>query len=652
MQLIIKNLTNGLLLFVLLVAWWFTASVINPELHYYLRQTAFLTNSLFFEGFASYPGGIADYMSEFISQFFYFNTFGSFLIILVAALQGIMAIKIIERIAGKVKLNFTVFTLIVLLSVLILCNYHYPFYASIRLLITFGFVWGFMALVSKYPPFRFYASFIMALVLFYLAGGAALLVFALSVILVQIRFFSKKAELIILPIFALFSALLPYLAYQFIFLVNLPLVYSITHSKSPIILYYVPDYQLLTLYALLPVAIGLAIIFNWYKTRPAKAVDQPLPPKPEKAQPKAMGKKVHHTEIKPVTKPSKLRGQTLNSPLVGLVGQLIVMTALAIVSVYFTLDKKDRDNTRVSFYAANGDWDQVIKSAESLKEYDIFVNYEYNRALANKDQLTDHFFDYTQLAGPSALFMDEAVTSDVPFLCSDQYYDLGFMHESQHWAYEAQTIFPNSPRLMKRLVQIYLVAGKYKLAEKFLRRLDDNMLYHDWVAQHQKYIDDTTLVTKDPVFSFKRTCEPVDEFTASDHQLKLEKLLEANPQNKMAFDYLLCSTLLDGNLARFKSMMDENSLFRKNPLPRSWDEALVLYHYMSRTPQAPADLQYTKPRLDQFMSFIKAIKPYGQDWQAARQALKRDYGTTYWYYLKCLSPKVTNAQTKRQKPNG
>ncbi|HET6557789.1 MAG TPA: DUF6057 family protein [Prolixibacteraceae bacterium] len=650
MQLSIRALNNSLLLFLSLLAWWFTASMINPELHYYLQQSAFLTTSAFFEGFTRYPGGIADYLSEFIAQFFYFQTLGSLLIILIASLSGIIAINILHLLVGKIKLSYSIFAFILLLSVLVQINYYYPFYANIRLLLTFGFVWAHTILTSKFPRLSYYNSFILAILLFYLAGGAALIVFAICTIIIQAYLNRKKTDLMVLPLFAFFSAALPYFAYKFLFLVSLPLAYSVTHSKTPEIISYVPDYKLYALYAILPLSVLVAVIFSSIKKKSEASVATKVHSIPGNSMPKKMDNKASKKEqSKPILKEKHSKRKTWNMPGLWLAGQVMMITVLAVVSISYTFDKTKRDKILVSFYGANADWDNVIKTAEGLKEYDIFINLDYNRALANKGKLADHLFNYSQIAGTSGLFIDGKVTSDIPFICSDQYYDLGFMHESQHWAFEAQTIFPNSPRMLKRLVQINLVNGEYQLAEKFLRRLDKNMLYRDWVKEHQKYIEDTSRVAKDPEFSWKRKCEPLDNFTAGNHSQKLSKLLEANPSNKMAFEYLLCSTLLEGDLAKFKNFISQNKNFAQSPLPRAWDEALVVYYYMAKTTPEAEEIAFSPERQKQFVSFIKAIKPFGNDWQMARQSLYREYGNTYWYYLKCLNPKVTNVKIKRGK---
>lgn len=643
MQLNIKNLTRFLILIAMLFAWWFTASVINPQLHYYLQQSAFLTDFSFFKGFLKYPGGIADYISQFIAQFFYFKIPGSLLIVLTAGGLGIIAIRVIERISGKIRLDFSVFVLFMWLSILIQCNYYYPFYASVRLLMAALFILMFALVSSKVSKWRHPVAFLLAILLFYGAGGAALFTYAISVIFLQIHNHKKKADLLYLALFALFSVVLPYLSYKYVFLVNLPLVYDFTHSKSPEIIAYVPDYKLYALYALLPFFLFIAMLYNSLKVKKEKT---PSVSKTKKQDIHKKGLKKQDNRIVNIQNTFKVK--TSASPFLWVGGQFLIMALLAAFTLNVTLDKTHRNKLLVSYYASNADWDKVLQMAKSVDGYDLFVNVEYNRALANTGKLADNLFSYAQLAGPSGLFIDGKVTSDIPFICCDQYYDLGFMHEAQHWAFEAQTIFPNSPRLLKRLVQINLVTRHYDLAQKFLNQLDANMLYHDWVDRYQKYLADTTLVDRDPDLAYKRRCEPLEAFSASDASFKLTKLVEANPDNKMAVDYLLCSILLQGDLASFKGLMAKSHHLYGSSLPRAFDEALVLYYYISRQEPAPGEITYSAGRLKQFNSFVKAIKPFGSDWQSARQTLGRDFGNTYWYYLKCLSPVVTKVQIKRK----
>jgi hypothetical protein len=273
MQINSRSISGILIFFVSIAAWWYTGAIVRPELHYFLQQSAFLTDKSFFMSFASYPGGLADYLSEFVSQFFYFNTFGSLLIVVTAALMGIMAVHLVRRITGKSGIEFSLFSFILILSIVLQSDYHYPFYASVRLLITFFLIWIYSSAIEKIGRWEFLMAPIMTVLSYYLAGGAALFVFTSSLVVIHLKFSAKKADFLALPFFFLFSGVLPYLTYQHIFLIDFSLVYTITHSKSPMILFYDADYKLYALYAFLPTSILTAFVYSKFKRKQLPEAD-------------------------------------------------------------------------------------------------------------------------------------------------------------------------------------------------------------------------------------------------------------------------------------------------------------------------------------------------------------------------------------------
>jgi len=261
MNLKLFTLPNLLILITILAAWYFIAVVIQPFLHYNFQQIGFNTSVGFFKSFLSYPGGLADYVADFIAQFFAFNTFGSFLIVAVASLQGFIALNIVSRLAGKIKLRYSVFVLILLFGVLVLCDYRYPFYASIRLLFAFIFAWTFCFIQNKNQKHGLVAWFVLAILLFYLASGAALLVFTLSTVLIFLIANKPGWRFLYLPAFLITGGLLPYLAYKFIFLMSLPNLYRITLVRPPAMLAYTPEFSLYIYCSLLPAILFFVFIF-------------------------------------------------------------------------------------------------------------------------------------------------------------------------------------------------------------------------------------------------------------------------------------------------------------------------------------------------------------------------------------------------------
>ena len=217
MKLKILKLSNLFVLLTILAGWYATAVFIQPFLHYNFQQIGFNTGFEFFRKFTAYPGGMADYLADFIAQFFMFNSFGSFLIVSIASLQGLIALSIVNRLAGKIKGTYSVFTAILLFGIVVFCDYRYPYYASIRLFFVFIFTWVFSLINSKSSKLSGFLWPVLAGTLFYLANGFALIVFTLSTSILFIITNKQRIWLIAVPVFLLLAGLLPYIGYKYIF---------------------------------------------------------------------------------------------------------------------------------------------------------------------------------------------------------------------------------------------------------------------------------------------------------------------------------------------------------------------------------------------------------------------------------------------------
>lgn len=617
MKLKILNLTKLFLVLTVLAAWWITASVISPFLQYHFQQTAFITSSAFFEKHNSYPGGMADYLAQFVAQYFEFNLFGSFLIVAVASLQGLIALKIVSRLKGNFKAGYSVFALILLFGVVVLCDYRYPYYASIRLLLAYIFSWSFYLLNSKYPRLSIVLWLAFASLLFYIAGGPALFVFALATGIIIVITNKQRLWLASVPVFLVIAGAMPYFGYRFLFLSSLENIYNVILVKPPVMLAYTPEVPLYIYYSLLP-AILLIVLF--FLKRPARS------PKPGVISNKYASKTAF----------------LKRAPF------LVSVQVIGIVALGYSLFIKSYDPLKknlltIEYYAENEQWNEVLNNAKTIKEYDFKVNFHVNRALSHLGQLPDRLFEYPQLLGSKGLFIDETMAGSVAIPTSDLYFDLGFMSESLHWAFEAQTLLPDSPRILKRLVMINLVNRDYNLAGKFLNILDQNMLYHDWVSKYEQYVSDTTLASSDKLIAEKRRFSPQQETVNSGSFDGLKLLVETSKDNRMAYDYLLAFSILDSYFPQFVDYLQYYSYYNINKLPRSWEEALTLYIAKTRSvPPFITPEMISQPCIKRFTDFNRIAKEYKNNVQAGKDALFADYGDTFWYYILYLNPKVTN----------
>lgn len=611
------NLTNGFILIFLLAAWWFTAVKIEPVFYYHFQQIGFLTTYEFFHSYAVQAGGIAEYVAEFIAQFFSFNLWGSLLIVAVAAIQGFIALDLITRLTGKNKVGLAIFGAILLLGVMVMLDYRYPYYASIRLLFAFLFTYGFYFLNRKFEKLSLYSWPVLAVLLFYLGSAPTLFVFTACTLLMIVAKQKRATWAIAVPVFLGIAAILPYLGYQFVFQTTLDNLYRLTVVKPPEVLAYKTFYQLAIYYALLPLMLPIFLFLV----------------RPKEIEPVEKVKKGKHVE----------KIKLIHRPVFLLTVQAVVLTGAGYYIFIKSFDAHKKNLLRIEYHAEKGEWQKVLKVAEDISTYDYKVNFHVNRAYAHLGTLPANLFSYPQLLGVYGLFFDTSVLNgNFTMPSSDLYYDLGFMSESQRWAFEGQTLMPNSPRILKRLVMINLINRKYQLADEFLNVLDRNMLCHDWVAEHKRFIADTTLTNSDPEIVQKRKFNPQKRYVQINPLTDLELLFETNKNNRFAYDYLMTLCILDSNFTEFMKYLPYYTTFNMKTLPTSWAEALAIYIIRNKTiPPFMTPETVSKDVKTRMMEFNKTTKQYHNDLEAAKPALRAQFEDTYWYYMLYLDPKVT-----------
>jgi len=456
-----------------------------------------------------------------------------------------------------------------------------------------------------------------------LADGAALIVFALSTSLIY-GFENKiRIRLIFIPAFLLLAALIPYLGYKFVFQVSLLNVFNITTVKPPVHLAYTQGFAIYAYYALLPVFL---LIFFLYKVLlKASSI-------PETINKPISGKKVVQ-KIK-----------FYNTILFNISIQVLAICLVGYFLFIKYYDSFKKKIITIEYFAENEKWIDVIKSSKNIEKYDFRVNFQVNRAYAHLGFLPDRLFAYPQLLGAYGLVIDPSSiggSSDMP--TSDLYFDLGFMNESQHWAFEAETLLPNSPRILKRLVMINLVNRKYELAKEFLNVLDKNMLCHEWVDKYEKYVSDTTLAATDKLIAEKRRFTPKKALVNVEVLEGLKLLFETNQDNRMAYDYLLTFFILDSRLPEFVNYLRYYTHYKLKSLPSSWEETLSMYILKTKSfPDYFTNETISKDCRMRLSRLNEVMKSYRNDLPAAKNTIMNEFSETYWYYMLYLSPKLTN----------
>ena len=266
-------------------------------------------------------------------------------------------------------------------------------------------------------------------------------------------------------------------------------------------------------------------------------------------------------------------------------------------------------------------WDKVLQ----LSKVDLYTeeaSYCYNLALAMKGRLGDDLFDHSQNYHYSLLFpasSDQTVMTNA--MAGEAWFQLGDMTVAEQSAITSLQASPKhtGTRYLVRLARVNLISGENGAAMKYLTILGKTLFYGKWARSMMPGRQDEAvraqlsdaharLARKDIVHQLDRPRE------------QLLGLLEADPANAAARNYLLCYDLLTYDLDAF--MQDFTPDMIKG---RLYQEAVLLWLTLQGrlTPDEIA-------RYGMDLSVSDRMNRFGLNPSA--------FKNTYWYYyLKAMN---------------
>ena len=272
-------------------------------------------------------------------------------------------------------------------------------------------------------------------------------------------------------------------------------------------------------------------------------------------------------------------------------------------------------------------WDKVSAlAAEDL--HTGIGTYYYNLSNAVHGTLADRLLDYYQ-PFERGLFLPVGEHS-TPFqiaCAGDVWFVLGDMSMAERDAMLGMLFSPahTGSRYLKRLAEANLVKGDFEAASKFLRILLDSPRDRGWA---QARLPENWSGAYRGRIELKRSFLPsADVVHGMDQtQLILRILLNSNPSNKMALDYLLCYDLLVKDLDAFIRDYDP-SLTRSH----LYEEAMLIF-LASRGGMSPENFAHYNISEQTLSRFNRFVSIYRRD-EGSGENLSGEFGNTYWYWF-------------------
>lgn len=280
-------------------------------------------------------------------------------------------------------------------------------------------------------------------------------------------------------------------------------------------------------------------------------------------------------------------------------------------------------------------WDEVIDGFEKRSYKTLMSEYYYFIALSEKGILCDRMFNGNPGFGVESLIIPWEYKSEVINRGVYFYYTIGLMNEAHRWAFESMVTQGYQPENLKLIVKTNLVNGHYDVARKYISILKQTLFYRDWAMKYQKLCDHPEMLKNDPELGEKMSLSPTKDFFINVEKptANLAYLLQANKYNKKVFEYGMAWALLSKNI---NAVAGELMLFGEMgylKLPRHIEEAaLIMQNINGGRLNEIGALGISKTTASDFNNYIAAYKKY-RSTPKAESAMSKLAGDSFWYYM-------------------
>ncbi len=317
---------------------------------------------------------------------------------------------------------------------------------------------------------------------------------------------------------------------------------------------------------------------------------------------------------------------------------MVLSYVLVIVASWFgikaSFDEMTYDLIDYDFLVRTEQWDKIIEKAEKKPATTPLSVSCVNLALSQKGVLADRLFEFYQ-NGIEGLFPAFSRDMTSPVSTSEVFYRLGMVNDAERYMFEAQEAIPNfrkSARLTRRIAECEIINGNYEVAAKLLRRLQKTIFYSNWANQTMALLGNEKAINRHPIYGkLRKYREKKQDFLFSDREMDqmLGLLFLNDKSNKMAYEYLMCYVLLQRDLNKFMQYYPLGRFVGYDHIPRSFQEILI-GNWM-KTHSDPRTIPYSvdAQNVNNTLNFIQLYMQNPKDSQLNQQP----YVSNAWYYM-------------------
>ena len=317
---------------------------------------------------------------------------------------------------------------------------------------------------------------------------------------------------------------------------------------------------------------------------------------------------------------------------------IVLSYVLVIVASWFgikaSFDEMTYELIDYDFLVRTEQWDKIIEKAEKKPATTPLSVSCVNLALSQKGMLADRLFEFYQNGG-EGLFPTFTRDMISPVSTAEIFFRLGMVNDAERYMFEAQEAIPNyrkSARLTRRIIECEIINGNYQVAAKLLRRLQKTLFYSNWANQTMALLGNEKAINRHPIYGkLRKYREKKQDFLFSDREMDqmLGLLFLNDNHNKMAYEYLVCYELLQRDMEKFMQYYPLGRFVDYDHIPRSFQEILI-GNWM-KTHSDPRTIPYSvdAQNVNNTLNFIQLYMQNPKDPQLGQQP----YVSNAWHYM-------------------
>ncbi len=623
MQTRIKRFPHNLIFFLLcyVYIWLFT----EPRLLYYCFGTiipdapTFLTGWSFMKDSLSVPGGFVVYIAGFLSQGYYHSWLGALIIVLTALCLGELSRRHFVVAGHPRSTVLTCFPGIMIF--LLYSRYKHPLSASLVVSLGLFFPLVFEKLPLRKTSIRVVAYCILVVVGFWLMGAGGVLVFLLMTVIYGI-FVHRNWGLTILVVPA--SVVITWGLAQYLFVLPPQQALLILTPFSPIITLGMNTFQtvlIFLLYGFVPLTVSLMFLGNivFGKHKQTRKVHLKTK-KGEKTHAVAGQKKI---SLKSFRKPA-----VIAAPIV-LMG----------IGLYFSYDRMRKAFVLSNAYSRQKQWGKVIKLSHNLPKgiTNPYFNHDIIRALYHTGRLPYDLFHFPQTPYAPLLTHEKKESHLTQLKLCDIFIELGQVNMAEKEASELLAVKGPYGITLEKLAWINILKNQTDTARIYLNAMKKDLVFSNTA--------DALLSSLNNGFAPYQTAY-VDKIRSYMHEEQypntgresvseiLLGLLEQNPRNRMAFEYLMACYLLTRRADKVMENIERLNDFGYQGIPTLYEEAILIYFGVKGQQIDLNKYNLRRETIQRYMKFVqlrKAMQTANR--QALLNRLIQEFGSSFFFYF-------------------